>query len=144
MLIAPLIPPQTPLHELIDALRTAPRPVAAPTDPDIAFSMCTVGTAGRIHDRAVLDALNWTTGIGLGLRCGIDGILHAHSAEHGTAHVADGYFRIPFRLRRLADLAIGDRVLLVAHPQHQQLAIYPPPILHMYFGNRPQSLESQR
>ncbi|WP_280202729.1 hypothetical protein [Nocardia cyriacigeorgica] len=114
------------------------------TDADIAFSMCTVGAAGRIHDRAVLDALDWTTGTCLGLRCGFDGILLAQPAEHGSAHVAGGYFRIPFRLRRLADLEIGDRVLLVAHPQHRQLAIYPPPILHMYFGSRRQSLESQR
>ncbi|WP_157110800.1 hypothetical protein [Nocardia anaemiae] len=141
MLIAPVIPPQTPLHELIQAIRTTARPVAAPVDPDIVYSMCTIGTAGRIHDRAVLDALHWPTDTRLGIRCAYDAILLAHRTDYGTTHVTQGYFRVPFRQRRQANLDIGDKVLLVAHPQHQQLTIYPPPALHPYFGH-PHALES--
>jgi hypothetical protein len=142
VLIAPVIPPQTPLHELIEAMRTTPRPVAAPIDSGIVYSMCTVGAAGRIHDRAVLDALDWPTDTRLGIRCGYDGILLAHRTDHSTTHVTGGYFRIPFRQRHQADLNIGDKVLLVAQPQRQQLAIYPPPVLHTFFGNQLRSLES--
>ncbi|WP_433680354.1 hypothetical protein [Nocardia sp. CA-119907] len=142
MLIAPVIPPQTPVHELIHAIRTAPRQVATPSDPGIVYSMCTIGTAGRIHDRAVLDALDWTSGTRLGIRCYYDCILLVHHTDLGTAHVTSAYFRIPFRQRRQADLDIGDKVLLVAHPDQQQLAIYPPQVLHAFFGNYLRSLES--
>ncbi|WP_433194594.1 hypothetical protein ACQP1G_38485 [Nocardia sp. CA-107356] len=142
MLIAPVIPPQTPVHELIHAIRTAPRQVATPIHPGIVYSMCTIGTAGRIHDRAVLDALDWTSGTRLAIRCAYDGILLIHHTDLGTARVTSAYFRIPFRQRRQADLDIGDKVLLVAHPDQQQLAIYPPPMLNALFGNYLRSLES--
>ncbi|MCP2297580.1 hypothetical protein APR11_004015 [Nocardia amikacinitolerans] len=142
MLITPVIPPQTPLHELIQAIRSAPRHVATPHDRHIIYSMCIVGAAGRIHDRSVLDALNWPTDTRLTIRCAYDGILLVHHNDHGTAHVTGGYFRIPFRQRRQADLDIGDKVLLAAHPDQQQLAIYPPPMLHAFFGNHLRSLES--
>ncbi|WP_329408070.1 hypothetical protein OG563_38010 [Nocardia vinacea] len=129
------------MHELIQAIRTTPRPAAAPVDPDIAYSMCSIGAAGRIHDRAVLDALHWQTATRLGIRCAYGGILLAHRTDYGTTHVTQGYFRVPFRQRRQADLNIGDKVLLVAHPQRQQLTIYPPPVIHPFFS-RPHAVES--
>ncbi|WP_433522645.1 hypothetical protein ACQPZ2_36960 [Nocardia pseudovaccinii] len=88
------------------------------------------------------DALDWTSGTRLTIRCYYDGILLVHHTDLGTAHVTSAYFRIPFRQRRQAHLDIGDKVLLVAHPDQQQLAIYPPPMLNALFGNYLRSLES--
>lgn len=122
-------------------MHTAPRPVVTPIDSDVVYSMCIVGAAGRIHDRAVLDALHWPTGTHLGIHCAYDGILLIRQTDHGTAHVTGGYFRVPFRQRRATDLHIGDKVLLVAHPQRHQLAIYPPPALHAFFGNHFRTLD---
>ncbi|WP_157187496.1 hypothetical protein [Nocardia vinacea] len=142
MLIAPVIPPQTALHELIQAIRTAPRQVLTPHDLQIIYSTCIIGAAGRIHDRPVLATLNWPTDTRLAIRCTYDGVLLVRHSDHGTAHVTGGYFRVPFRQRRQANLNIGDKVLLVAQPENQQLAIYPPPMLHALLGNHLRSLES--
>ncbi|MFI7003442.1 hypothetical protein [Nocardia sp. NPDC050175] len=135
MLIPPAIPPLTPIDELIESLRTAPPPVPAPIDRDIVYGMCTVGDAGRIHDKHLLAALDWIAGTRLDIRCRPDGAVLVHPTEYGETHVsANHHFRVPFRLRRIADLNVGDKVLLVAHPTDQQLAIYSPPALHAIFG----------
>ncbi|MGW5918404.1 hypothetical protein ACWFPY_05380 [Nocardia fluminea] len=59
MLIAPIVPPSTSLDELIAGLRGTARMTATTTVSDTAYGMCTVGAAGRVHDRALLDALDW-------------------------------------------------------------------------------------
>ncbi|WP_405166618.1 hypothetical protein OG203_16895 [Nocardia sp. NBC_01499] len=135
MLVPPAIPPLTPIDELIESLRTTPPPAAAPIERDIVYGMCTVGDAGRIHDKHLLAALGWTVGTRLDIRCRPDGAVLVHSTEYGETHVSANYnFRVPYRQRRIADLNVGDKVLLVAHPADQQLAIYPPPALHAVFG----------
>ncbi|MFC9472682.1 hypothetical protein ACFTS5_10840 [Nocardia sp. NPDC056952] len=143
MLIAPIVPPSTSLDELIECLRGTARTTATTTVKDIAYGMCTVGAAGRIHDRALLDALDWPPTIRLGIRCVYDGVLLVTRAEHGIAEVSTNrYFRVPFRQRRRAELHIGDKVLLVAHLTPGHLAIYPPRALHAFFGNHQRLLEA--
>ncbi|WP_280453971.1 hypothetical protein [Nocardia brasiliensis] len=135
MLVPPAIPPLTPIAELIETLRTAPPPAAEPIDRNIVYRTCTVGDAGRIHDKHLLTALGWPAGTTLAIRyCG-DGVVLICPDEHGEARVsANHQFRIPYRQRRVTDLNIGDNVLLVAHPDNQQLAIYPPTALHATLG----------
>ncbi|MFI6166500.1 hypothetical protein ACIBCN_06905 [Nocardia sp. NPDC051052] len=135
MLVPPAIPPLTPIDELIETLRTAPPPVTQPIDRDIVYGMCTVGDAGRIHDKHLLTAMDWPAGTRLDISCCPDGAVLVHPSEYGETHVsANHHFRVPYRQRRIADLNVGDKVLLVAHPTDQQLAIYPPPALHATFG----------
>ncbi|MEU4417331.1 hypothetical protein [Nocardia salmonicida] len=142
MLITPIVPPSTSLDELIECLRGTTRTATA-TVSDIAYGMCTVGAAGRVHDRALLDALDWPPTTRLGIRCVYDGVLLVARAEHGLAEVSTNrYFRVPFRQRRRAELHIGDRVLLVAHLTPGHLAIYPPRALHSFFGNHRRLLEA--
>ncbi|MEV6558202.1 hypothetical protein AB0M22_20980 [Nocardia sp. NPDC051756] len=135
VLIPPAIPPLTPINELIESLRTTPPPVPAPIDRNIVYGMCTVGDAGRIHDKHLLATLHWTAGTRLDISCCPDGAVLVHPpSEYGETQVsANHHFRVPFRQRRIADLNVGDKVLLVAHPTDQQLAIYPPPALHAVF-----------
>ncbi|MFD4442337.1 hypothetical protein ACFWPK_21460 [Nocardia sp. NPDC058519] len=143
MLIAPIVPPSTSLDELIEGLRGTARTATTTTVSDIAYGMCTVGAAGRIHDRALLDALDWPPTTRLGIRCVYDGVLLVAQAEHGLTEISTNrYFRVPFRQRRRAELHIGDRVLLVAHLTPGHLVIYPPRALHVFFGNHRRLLEA--
>ncbi|MFD6157279.1 hypothetical protein ACFWF7_21660 [Nocardia sp. NPDC060256] len=135
VLIPPAIPPLTPVDELIETLRTAPPLVAEPIDHDIIYGMCTVGDGGRIHDKHLLATLGWIVGTRLDIRCHPDGAVLVHPTEHGQTQVSANHnFRVPCRQRRIADLNVGDKALLAAHPSDQQLAIYPPPALHVVFG----------
>ncbi|PXX61794.1 hypothetical protein DFR70_108352 [Nocardia tenerifensis] len=117
MLVPPAIPPLTPIAELIENLRSAPAPVREPIDSNIVYSMCTVGDAGRIHDKHLLTALGWNIGTRLDIGCDPDSVVIVHPTEHGHTHMSTAHqFRIPFRQRRITDLNVGDKVLLVAHP----------------------------
>lgn len=143
MLIAPIVPPSTSLDELIEGLRGTARTTATATVTDIAYGMCTVGAAGRIHDRTLFGALDWHANTRLGIRCVYDGVLLVARAEHGIAEVTTNcYFRVPFRQRRRAELHIGEKVLLVAHLTPGHLAIYPPRALHASFRNHRRLLEA--
>jgi hypothetical protein len=135
VVIAPVIPPLTPVEEFIEALRAGPRSSATPVDPDTTYSMCTVGDGGRIHDRCVLAAMNWLPGTRLRARSTAATLLVSPD-DHGAAMVlAPGYFRVCVRRRREVSLHIGDKVLLVGYPHRQLLAIHPPPSLHAHFGD---------
>ncbi|MGY5311777.1 hypothetical protein [Nocardia gipuzkoensis] len=136
VVIPALVPPSTRIDELIEALRGGPRPTAAPVDPDTAYSMCVVGDGGRIHDRAVLTALDWSPGTRLRTRSTTTALLVVVPDRHGAAEVmAPGYFRVRVRRRREIALHVGDKVLLVGYPRHQLLAIHPPSSLHAHFGD---------
>ncbi|MEV2221759.1 hypothetical protein AB0E01_18020 [Nocardia vinacea] len=55
-MIAPVIPPQSPLQELIHgALPTTP--TVRPADGDVVYGICTVGDGGRILDKLGFAAL---------------------------------------------------------------------------------------
>lgn len=108
-MIPPLIPPQAPLEQLIRGpLPKSAEPEPAPID-DILCGAWALGEAGRVLDRYVMTALNWTPGTHLQIQP-LDGILFVGPADDGPVQVtADGYFRIPFRQRRRVGLLIGER-----------------------------------
>lgn len=145
MLIAPIIPPSESPEDILGKVFAVPPSSTDLEGCDIAYSTGTLGPAGRISDKHLLRALGWGPGTRVDIRCGYYGVLTAHAATSAAAYVTTGdYFRVPFRLRRAADLEIGDQVLLIAYPADAQLAIYPPQALREIFGHGPHLLEADR
>ncbi|WP_433621040.1 hypothetical protein [Nocardia sp. CA-120079] len=128
-MIAPVIPPQSPLQELIHG-PLPERQTVRPADGDVVYGICTLGDGGRVLDKLGFAALDWRPGTCLELTRLDAGVLLARPALDGnTAIAAGGYFRIPYRLRRQVSLFVGDRTLLIGHRARKQLLIHPPAAL---------------
>ncbi|WP_109526753.1 MULTISPECIES: hypothetical protein [Nocardia] len=128
-MIAPVIPPRSPLQELVSGPQVTNRSVR-PRNVHVQYGLCTVGAGGRIVDRSVFGALGRQPGIRLELTHLDAGVLLARPVPSADTAFADGgYFRVPYRLRRRIGLLIGDRALLIAHRIHHQLLIHPPAAL---------------
>ena len=124
-MIAPIVPPQGTLHEILHR----PTPAAGTPSPpaaDLLYGVSTVGEAGRVTERYLFTALGWAPGTRLSLTVTDQRLLVAAPVAGGPVAMHDGFVRIPFRLRRRAGLVIGDRVLLLAHPSAGCLAVHPP------------------
>ncbi|MGY1981880.1 hypothetical protein [Nocardia gipuzkoensis] len=76
-MIAPVIPPQSPLQELVHGPLVTNRAVR-PADDDLAYGLCPVGDGGQILDKITFTALNWRPGMRLELSCLDTGVLLAH------------------------------------------------------------------
>ncbi|MFF0495693.1 hypothetical protein ACFYU5_04740 [Nocardia aobensis] len=132
--IAPVIPPQTPLQQLIHGPHSlAPLPVPAP-DADLVVGMSTVGRGGRVVDRKVFAELGWEAGDRLMLRRAEYGILLASADAEGPISLRDGSIHIPLRQRRRVQLVIGDRVLLLGRRTRGRLAIVAPAAIETVFA----------
>ncbi|MGQ4619565.1 hypothetical protein [Nocardia sp. R7R-8] len=128
-MIAPVIPPQSPLQELVHGPLVTIR-VVRPADDDLAYGICSVGDGGRILDKMTFTALDWRPGMRLDLRYMDAGVLLARPAPAGgVAMTEGGYFRVPYRLRRRVGLLIGQRTLLIGQRSRRALLIHPPAAL---------------
>jgi hypothetical protein len=129
-MIAPVIPPQSPLQELVHGPLVTNRAVR-PADGDLVYGLCSVGDGGRILDKITFTALDWRPGMRLELIClEATGVLLARPvSEGGIAMTEGGYFRVPYRLRRRVSLSIGQRTLLIGHRTRRALLIHPPAAL---------------
>ncbi|WP_051174955.1 hypothetical protein [Nocardia exalbida] len=128
-MIAPVIPPQSSLQELIYGPQVTNRAVR-PADDDLVYGLCSVGDGGRILDKITFTALGWRPGMRLELTCLEAGVLLARPVpEGGIAMTEGGYFRVPYRLRRRVSLSIGQRALLIGHRTRRALLIHPPAAL---------------
>ncbi|WP_329408245.1 hypothetical protein OG563_38590 [Nocardia vinacea] len=128
-MIAPVIPPQSSLQELIHG-PLPESPMVRPADGDVVYGICTVGDGGRVLDKLGFAALDWRPGARLELTRLDAGVLLARPALDGDTVIATGgYFRIPYRLRRQVSLFVGDRTLLIGHRTRKQLLIHPPAAL---------------
>ncbi|MGY1898312.1 hypothetical protein [Nocardia gipuzkoensis] len=128
-MIAPVIPPQSRLQELVHGPLVTNR-VVRPADDDLVYGLCCVGDGGRILDKHAFAALGWRPGMRLELTCLDAGVLLARPVpEGGIAMTAGGYFRVPYRLRRRVSLLIGQRTLLIGHRTRRVLLIHPPAAL---------------
>ncbi|MDN2495935.1 hypothetical protein FHY52_04375 [Nocardia nova] len=133
-MIAPVIPPQTPLQQLIHGTHTLP-PLPAPApDADLVVGMSTVGRGGRVVDRKVFAALGWEAGDRLMLRRAEHGILLASADPEGPILMRDGTIHIPLRQRRRVQLVIGDRALLLGRHTLGRLAIVAPAAMETVFA----------
>lgn len=124
-MIPHLEPPQAPLQELLHGPMTATPPL--PLRPsDLVYGLSTVSDGGRIVERHVFAAPAWSEGDRLSLRVD-DAVLVAELATaatlDGSVVVRAGFVRLPYRWRRRVDLLLGDRVLLLANPSRNRLAI---------------------
>jgi bifunctional DNA-binding transcriptional regulator/antitoxin component of YhaV-PrlF toxin-antitoxin module len=102
------------------------------------YGMTVLDRHGRLADRVVLRALGWAAGTRLvvggtselvTLQAGRDG------DTSGASYVtAQGYIRLPARIRQRCGLWPGDRVLLAADPSELLLRVYLPSTLDKLFG----------
>ncbi|MEV0769618.1 hypothetical protein [Nocardia salmonicida] len=130
-MIAPVIPPQSTLQELVHGPLAATRSIG-PADDNLVIGTCTVGDGGRILDKITFAALDLSSGTRLELTCLDAGILLVRPAPAGATAVTEGgYFRVPYRLRRRVSLSIGARALLIGHRGRRALLIHPPTALGM-------------
>ncbi|MBY8862162.1 hypothetical protein K7711_37210 [Nocardia sp. CA2R105] len=70
--------------------------------------------------------MGWAPGTRLSLTVTEQRLLVAAPVAGGLVAMHDGFLRIPYRLRRQAGLAIGDRALLLADPSSASLAVHAP------------------
>jgi hypothetical protein len=96
---------------------------------DTVYGMSVLDRGGRIADRAVINALDWTPGTRLYSHA-TRTHLTLRTATDGMVAVKDHrYLWLPAKTRQLLSLRPGDRVLLAAEPERQTLVIYPPAAL---------------
>ncbi|MFC3897182.1 AbrB/MazE/SpoVT family DNA-binding domain-containing protein [Lentzea rhizosphaerae] len=88
--------------------------------------MATLDDRGRVADRQMTAALNWTATTRLNIRHH-DGLLAVTADPHGVFKLSkQGHVRLPADVRRAGHLRSGDRVLLVAHLDRQAITVFPP------------------
>ena len=119
------VPPDAPAREPV-----APPPMVSipqrPTfDQQLHAGIAVLGHAGRITDKVLITALDWTPGDRLTLDISDDAVTLTRS-DNGTSEVdARGQVIIPVSARRQLQITTGDRVLLVALPAVDQLKLHP-------------------
>ena len=132
--IRPIVPDTTPGNTRDISARTVGQPlplIAVPPSPpqrlnNVLYSVATLDDRGRVADRQMTAALNWTTTTRLSIRHH-DGLLAVTADPHGVFKLTkQGHVRLPADARRAAHLSSGDRVLLVAHLDRQAITVFPP------------------
>lgn len=98
----------------------------APTD--LHCSMTAMDNRGRLAARATVRHLNWPPGqtVSITLK---QGVIVIRRAPQGHRLPISGFIVLPSRIRNRCGLYPGDRVLVVASPSAEILAVLPPPIL---------------
>ncbi|SER07531.1 hypothetical protein SAMN05216188_107303 [Lentzea xinjiangensis] len=132
--IRPIVPDTAPGNTRGASARIAGQPlplIAVPVSPpqrlsNVLYSVATVDERGRVADRQMTAALNWTAATRLSIR-EHDGLLAVAADPHGVFKLTrQGHVRLPADARRAAHLGTGDRVLLVAHLDQQTVTVFPP------------------
>ncbi|MFC0105466.1 AbrB/MazE/SpoVT family DNA-binding domain-containing protein [Kibdelosporangium aridum] len=116
-----------------------PLPVVPLTRSSTAlYGVATIDDRGRFVDHALMTALGWSHGTGLGIRES-DCCLIVHPNEcFVTMITKHGRLHLPAHVRHRYGLRAGDRVLLVADADRQTLTVYPPATLDLLLaGDQP-------
>jgi hypothetical protein len=112
--------------------------VPTPREGSTVYGMTVLDRHGRLADRIVLQALGWVAGTRLVIGgTGELVTLQASGAGNTSAEsyvTAQGYLRLPARIRQRCGLWPGDRVLLAADPSDLLLRVYPPSTLDNLLG----------
>ncbi|MEV0110476.1 hypothetical protein AB0H42_29615 [Nocardia sp. NPDC050799] len=95
---------------------------------DLHCSVTAMDNQGRLAARATVRHLNWPRGqmVSMTLR---QGVIVIRRAPQGHQLPASGFVVLPSRIRNRCCLYPGDRVLVVASPSAEILAVLPPRIL---------------
>ncbi|SFR27352.1 hypothetical protein SAMN04488564_11110 [Lentzea waywayandensis] len=132
--IRPIVPDTAPGNTRGASARIAGQPlplIAVPVSPpprlgNVLYSVATLDDRGRVADRHMTAALNWTATTRLNIR-EHDGLLAVTADPHGVFKLTkQGHVRLPADARRAAHLKSADRVLLVAHLDRQTVTVFPP------------------
>ena len=109
-----------------------PLPELAPTAGPVAqaCAVASVDARGRISDRSVVRSLGWRAGQRLEIRAVAGSVLVARRDDGVFALTSQGYLRLPATVRHWCALSPGDRVLVVAEPARDAVAVHTMPILH--------------
>jgi hypothetical protein len=102
------------------------------------YGMTALDRHGRLADRIVLRALGWAAGTRLVIG-GTSELVTLQASwddnpSDASSVTAQGYLRLPARIRQKCGLWPGDRVLLAADPSEQLLRVYPPSTLDKIVG----------
>jgi hypothetical protein len=111
--------PALPIPTLTTTARRAePRYTLTPIDRD-----------GRLADRSALGYLGWVAGwpVAWNVDCGPIAIAQSGAGAHVDRR---GHLRLPLPLRRICRIASGDRVLLAADCEADELLVIPSWVLH--------------
>ncbi|WP_330275157.1 AbrB/MazE/SpoVT family DNA-binding domain-containing protein [Lentzea sp. NBC_00516] len=118
--IRPIVPDTAPGNARAASGRIVGQPlplIAVPATPpqrlsNVLYSVATVDDRGRVADRQMAAALNWTAATRLSIR-EHDGLLAVAADPHGVFKLTkQGHVRLPADARRAGHLSSGDRVLL--------------------------------
>lgn len=83
-----------------------------------------VGRDGRLADRSPMTVMRWAAEQPVDITVEPGPVVVARAG--GTAHVdRRGHLRLPVAIRRRARIAVGDRVLVVADPSHDEVLVVP-------------------
>jgi hypothetical protein len=132
--IRPVIPGTAPGNTTVGPTRVVGHPlplVAVPTSPRrrqsaVLYGMAAIDDRGRVADRHIIAALNWTAGTRLSIR-EHDGLLVVIADPHGVFTLTkQGHLRLPAHARRTAGVSSGDRVFLTADVAKQTVTVFPP------------------
>ncbi|MEU1955650.1 hypothetical protein [Nocardia rhamnosiphila] len=95
---------------------------------DLYCSVTAMDNRGRLAARATVRELNWQPGqtVSMTLK---QGVIVIRRAPQGRQLPASGFVVLPSRTRHRCGLYPGDRVLVVASPSAEILAVLPPRIL---------------
>jgi hypothetical protein len=132
--IRPIVPDRAPGNARGASARIVGQPlplIAVPATPpqrlsNVLYSIATVDNRGRVADRQMVAALNWTSATRLSIR-EHDGLLVVTADPYGVFKLTkQGHIRLPADARRAGHLSSGDRVLLVADFDRQLVTVFPP------------------
>jgi bifunctional DNA-binding transcriptional regulator/antitoxin component of YhaV-PrlF toxin-antitoxin module len=112
------------------SLPLAAVPEPPPTPSGVVYGMGRVDESGRIGDRTITDALGWRPGDRLTVTATTDVVLLRRDPAGVVAVSAKAHLTLPAVPRRHCGMRPGDRVLLVATPEQDTVAVYPLATLH--------------
>lgn len=102
-----------------------PVPTSYP-EPSLELGVATVNADGRVREKKlIVDDLGWSSGDRTSTRIVENGIVVHRTREGGDGVDSRGQVLIPASPRALYSIAVGDRVVLVAAPEHQVLVVHP-------------------
>lgn len=104
--------------------------IASRPTPAVVYRIAAVDKCGRLAERTVMRALGWAPGLTLDIaEAGRTLIVRADPAGAFRTTSSHGHLILPARVRSWCGLRVGDRVLLAADPDKQELLVCPPAAL---------------
>jgi hypothetical protein len=120
--------PTTPVSDSLVTGFAFPQAFDDTAPTDLHCSVTSMDNRGRLAARATVRHLNWPPEqtVSVDLK---QGVIVIRRARQGHRLPASGFVVLPSRLRDRCGLYPGDRVLVVASPSVEILAVLPPRIL---------------